>query len=131
MLCGRDDPQQVGAPNFDEIMREKEEARIQKRAQRYLRDLRNEYKLPDPETGKRRFDELAYSAELRSRLEAAQPVDDNALLTLARQRRDMTVAFLTSLQELDPSSFAAGELLEADTGDSGRVRVPLVIAAAE
>ncbi len=42
MLCGRDDPQQVGGADFDTVMQDKENARIEKRAQRYLRDLRND-----------------------------------------------------------------------------------------
>jgi peptidyl-prolyl cis-trans isomerase SurA len=42
MLCGRDDPEQIGGPNFDEIMDQIEQERINKRAQRYLRDLRND-----------------------------------------------------------------------------------------
>ncbi|MFN6934422.1 MAG: peptidylprolyl isomerase [Tsuneonella sp.] len=42
MLCGRDDPQDAGAPSFDELMSQLEDDRINKRAQRYLRDLRND-----------------------------------------------------------------------------------------
>ncbi|WP_233996113.1 peptidylprolyl isomerase [Erythrobacter sp. HL-111] len=42
MLCGRDDPEQVGGPSFDEVMDQIEQERINKRAQRYLRDLRND-----------------------------------------------------------------------------------------
>ena len=42
MLCGRDDPQAVGGPSFDELMAQLEDERINKRAQRYLRDLRND-----------------------------------------------------------------------------------------
>ncbi len=42
MLCGRDDPQGDSGPSFDELMRQKEDERINKRAQRYLRDLRND-----------------------------------------------------------------------------------------
>ena len=42
MLCGRDDPQAVGGPTFDELMAQLEDERINKRAQRYLRDLRND-----------------------------------------------------------------------------------------
>ncbi|MFA9200181.1 MAG: peptidylprolyl isomerase [Cypionkella sp.] len=42
MLCGRDDPQDAGAPSFDELMAQLEEDRVNKRAQRYLRDLRND-----------------------------------------------------------------------------------------
>ena len=42
MLCGRDDPEQTGGPTFDDIMDQIEEERINKRAQRYLRDLRND-----------------------------------------------------------------------------------------
>ena len=42
MLCGRDDPQAAAGPDFDQIMGQLEEERIEKRAQRYLRDLRND-----------------------------------------------------------------------------------------
>lgn len=42
MLCGRDDPKEAAGPNFDAIMNQLEEERIDKRAQRYLRDLRND-----------------------------------------------------------------------------------------
>lgn len=42
MLCGRDDPQVAGGPNFDEIMNQLEEDRVNKRAQLYLRDLRRD-----------------------------------------------------------------------------------------
>jgi len=42
MLCGRDDPQDAGAPTFQSVMNSIEEERINKRAQRYLRDLRND-----------------------------------------------------------------------------------------
>lgn len=42
MLCGRDDPQDAGAPSFDDLMEQLEDDRVNKRAQRYLRDLRND-----------------------------------------------------------------------------------------
>ncbi|BDI61620.1 peptidylprolyl isomerase [Qipengyuania nanhaisediminis] len=42
MLCGRDDPEDAGAPTFQSVMNTLEEERINKRAQRYLRDLRND-----------------------------------------------------------------------------------------
>ena len=42
VLCGRDDPEEVGLNDFEQIMNQKEQERIQKRAQRYLRDLRND-----------------------------------------------------------------------------------------
>ena len=42
MLCGRDDPQEASGPTFDSVMEQIENDRIQKRAQRYLRDLRND-----------------------------------------------------------------------------------------
>ncbi|MEO1729951.1 MAG: peptidylprolyl isomerase [Pseudomonadota bacterium] len=40
MLCGRDDPPAAGTPTFASVERQIEEDRINKRAQRYLRDLR-------------------------------------------------------------------------------------------
>ncbi len=42
MLCGRDDPGPANAPTFASIERQMEEEKINKRAQRYLRDLRND-----------------------------------------------------------------------------------------
>ena len=42
MLCGRDDPKAAGGPDFDTLMGQLEDERVQKRAQRYLRDLRND-----------------------------------------------------------------------------------------
>jgi len=42
MLCGRDDPQVAAGPDFNQIMGQLEDERIEKRAQRYLRDLRND-----------------------------------------------------------------------------------------
>ena len=42
MLCGRDDPQTADGPSFDQLMAQLEDERINKRAQRYLRDLRND-----------------------------------------------------------------------------------------
>lgn len=42
MLCGRDDPQVDSGPTFEQLMGQLEDERINKRAQRYLRDLRND-----------------------------------------------------------------------------------------
>ena len=42
MLCGRDDPEDVGGPTKEQLMTQLEDERINKRAQRYLRDLRND-----------------------------------------------------------------------------------------
>lgn len=42
MLCGRDEPQDANAPTFDAVMNSIEQERITKRAQRFLRDLRND-----------------------------------------------------------------------------------------
>ena len=42
MLCGRDEPEDAGAPDREEILSSIEDDRIQKRWQRYLRDLRRD-----------------------------------------------------------------------------------------
>jgi peptidyl-prolyl cis-trans isomerase SurA len=42
MLCGRDDPKDAGAPTFAAVMDQIEQERVNKRAQSYLRDLRND-----------------------------------------------------------------------------------------
>ena len=42
MLCGRDDPKVDDGPSFDELMNQLENDRVNKRAQRYLRDLRRD-----------------------------------------------------------------------------------------
>ncbi|MBP6030653.1 MAG: peptidylprolyl isomerase [Sphingobium sp.] len=42
VICGRDDPQDAGAPSFDQIMSQIEDERVNKRARIYLRDLRRD-----------------------------------------------------------------------------------------
>ncbi|WP_332310508.1 peptidylprolyl isomerase [Alteripontixanthobacter muriae] len=42
LLCGRDDPQEQAGPDFNTLMSQLEDERVNKRAQRYLRDLRND-----------------------------------------------------------------------------------------
>jgi peptidyl-prolyl cis-trans isomerase SurA len=42
MLCGRDDPKTQSGPNFDQLMAQMEDDRVNKRAQMYLRDLRRD-----------------------------------------------------------------------------------------
>lgn len=42
MLCGRDDPQVAAAPDFDKVLAELEDERVNKRAQAFLRDLRRD-----------------------------------------------------------------------------------------
>ncbi|RKF23572.1 peptidylprolyl isomerase [Altericroceibacterium spongiae] len=42
MLCGRDDPQVDSGPTRDQLMNQMENERVNRRAQRYLRDLRRD-----------------------------------------------------------------------------------------
>ncbi len=42
VLCGRDDPKNAGAPSYDAIYSQMEEERVNRRARRYLRDLRRD-----------------------------------------------------------------------------------------
>ena len=42
MLCGRDDPEDAGAPTFAAVMDQIEQERVNKAAQRFLRDLRSD-----------------------------------------------------------------------------------------
>lgn len=42
VLCGRDDPKSAGAPSYDAIYSQMEEERVNRRARRYLRDLRRD-----------------------------------------------------------------------------------------
>ncbi len=42
LLCGRDDPKAANEPTMEDLRGQLEDARIDKRAQRYLRDLRND-----------------------------------------------------------------------------------------
>ncbi|MEH3106763.1 MAG: peptidylprolyl isomerase [Sphingomonas fennica] len=42
VVCGRDDPETAAGPSFDQIYSQLEEQRVNKRAQRYLRDLRRD-----------------------------------------------------------------------------------------
>ncbi len=41
-LCGRDEPKAASGPSFDEIMAQQTDERVNRRAQRYLRDLRRD-----------------------------------------------------------------------------------------
>lgn len=42
VLCGRDDPQNASGPSFDQVYTQLNEERVNRRAQRYLRDLRRD-----------------------------------------------------------------------------------------
>lgn len=42
VLCGRDDPEATGGPSFDQVYAQLNEERVNRRAQRYLRDLRRD-----------------------------------------------------------------------------------------
>lgn len=42
MLCGREDPKDAGAPTFQAVMKQIEDDRVNKQAQRLMRDLRND-----------------------------------------------------------------------------------------
>jgi peptidyl-prolyl cis-trans isomerase SurA len=42
VLCGRDDPQASTGPSFDQVYAQLEEERVNRRARRYLRDLRRD-----------------------------------------------------------------------------------------
>lgn len=42
VVCGRDEPQSASDPSFEQIMAQLEEDRVNRRAQRYLRDLRRD-----------------------------------------------------------------------------------------
>ena len=42
ILCGRDDPQPTSGPSFEQIQSQIEQDRVNRRAQRYLRDLRRD-----------------------------------------------------------------------------------------
>lgn len=97
-----------------------------------LRDLRKEFDLPDPETGNVQFDELAYAEELRTQLQAAQPIGDAELQALAEQRRDALVAFMeTQTGAAGSQTFAAGEIVDAEVSDRDEIRVPLGVEPVE
>jgi peptidyl-prolyl cis-trans isomerase SurA len=42
VLCGRDDPGAAGGPSFDQVYAQLNEDRVNRRARRYLRDLRRD-----------------------------------------------------------------------------------------
>jgi peptidyl-prolyl cis-trans isomerase SurA len=42
VLCGRDDPQQTAGPSYDQVYAQLREEGVNRRAQRYLRDLRRD-----------------------------------------------------------------------------------------
>jgi peptidyl-prolyl cis-trans isomerase SurA len=42
VLCGRDDPETANGPSFDQVYAQLSEDRVNRRARRYLRDLRRD-----------------------------------------------------------------------------------------
>ena len=94
---------------------------------RSLRQLRKDFKRPNPQTGKTEFDEVAYSAELRRRLEDIQPVSSADLATLAGQRRDTIIAFLTARNEIPAERLLAGDSAEVELNDDNWVNLPLAV----
>jgi peptidyl-prolyl cis-trans isomerase SurA len=42
VLCGRDDPEAASGPSFEQVYAQLEEERVNRRARRYLRDLRRD-----------------------------------------------------------------------------------------
>jgi peptidyl-prolyl cis-trans isomerase SurA len=42
VLCGRDDPEAANGPSYDQVYAQLEEERVNRRARRYLRDLRRD-----------------------------------------------------------------------------------------
>jgi hypothetical protein len=94
-----------------------------------LRDLQAQFTAPEaPNGADERFDEVAYMAELRGRLEAAQTITDAELETLATARADAIRAALAARQ-LDATRVLAGPAAPADTTADGWVSVRLGLEA--
>ena len=90
-----------------------------------LRELRQEYTPKAADTGVSAFDELAYSAELRTRLEASQTVEEIQLVALAETRRAAVVNQLTTTATLQPAQMKLGATKEFSPGDDDWVRIEL------
>jgi len=92
-----------------------------------LESLRQEFTQPPAEAdGEAIFDALAYTAELRRRLVAAQPLDDAALDQLAAQRAD---AIRLGLIAIDPALEARVSVTDADeVSTDGEEGIPLKVS---
>ncbi|MDB4307971.1 DUF748 domain-containing protein [Gammaproteobacteria bacterium] len=90
-----------------------------------LRELRREYTPKAADTGASTFDELAYSAELRARLEANQTVEEIQLVALAETRRAAVVNQLTTTATLQPAQMKLGATKEFSPDDDDWVRIEL------
>ena len=95
-----------------------------------LRKHRKNFRLTDPATGKSEFDEVAYSADLRNRLETVQPIGQAEVDGLAMQRRDMILAYLQSRNEIPAARLVAGTTAEATVNDVGWIDIPLAVEVA-
>lgn len=94
-----------------------------------LRDLQAQFTAPASENSdEQRFDEVAYMAELRNRLEAAQTVTDAALDALATARAT-TIRAALSARQLDPARLVEGSAAAADSTSDGWVSVQLGLDA--
>ena len=90
----------------------------------------------DAETGTetRRFDGLAYSAELRRRLIEAEPVTEDALVALARERASNTRTAVIEAEPSLDSRVTVVDLREEESGgdeDVVRMKVSLSVGAAD
>jgi hypothetical protein len=90
-----------------------------------LRDLRDEYQLQNDPSGRTGLDEVAYMAELRRRLEAAEPVADGDLVTLAENRQ---ASIRNELRESGAQA-ELGEVQEVKLSKADRVRIELTLEA--
>ncbi|MEE4185970.1 MAG: DUF748 domain-containing protein [Gammaproteobacteria bacterium] len=94
-----------------------------------LRDLQAQFTAADPDDeGAQRFDEVAYMAELRTRLESAQAVTDAELDTLATARA-ATIRTALGARQLDPARVAEGAPAAAESTADGWVSVKLGLEA--
>ena len=73
------------------------------------------------------FDELAYTSELRSQLNSAQPLAESELAALANRRAANTrVAILQAMAELDGRILLGGpQAVTENSGDAVRMKVTL------
>jgi len=90
-----------------------------------LRELRQEYSPQAADTGVSTFDELAYSAALRTRLAANQAVEEIQLIALAETRRAAVVNQLTTTATLQPAQMKLGATKEFSPDDDDWVRIEL------
>jgi len=89
--------------------------------------MREQFQRPATDSQRATLDEVAYSAELRRRLEAVQQIADPQLVAVAADRQSAVILHMTENGVLDAARVIPGEIKATTETDGDSVKVSLEI----